>query len=84
MKTYSQFQEAFILAKAKCADWRMRSMVGGIALNRACDASDAPAAGPTDFSDLMAALDDVVAGRSYSDPDAVALRAVFRPQGGVR
>lgn len=76
--TFAQFASIFRSSKGR-VNWRTRSMIGVVAVDRRTDASNPS----PDYSDLVAALDDVVGGRSFSDPDAVALRAVFAPRGGL-
>lgn len=76
--TFAQFAAAFRSCKGR-GDWRTRSTIGDVALCR----RDDPSNPSPDYSDLVEALDDVVGGRSFLDPDAVALRAVFQPRGGL-
>lgn len=75
--TFAQFAAAFRSCKGR-GDWRTRSMIGAVAIDRVVE----PSQPDPDYSDLVAALDDVVGGRSFLDPDALALRAVFHPRGG--
>lgn len=89
LKTFSDFKEALAEARYKgTADWRIRSILGGLAMKRAAAApsiSDASGNAPLeDFSDLIDALDHVVGGRRSISPEMDPVLATLQRNGGVR
>lgn len=72
--SFHQFRAAFIAVKAT-APFRMRSMIGAVALDRAF-AWDSDRTQPApNYADLIDALRELGAGMRFGDPEAIAINA---------
>lgn len=77
--SFHQFRAAFIAVKAT-APFRMRSMIGAIALDRAHEWDKDRTQPAPDYADLIDALHELGAGLGFGDPKAVAVNAAIGGQ----
>lgn len=74
--SFRQFQAA---SRAATGNRSLITIIRAMALTRVYAWQDNRSQPVPCFGDLTDALDEVVGGRSFLDPDAIALRAIFTP-----